>query len=115
MATNENRLTLQDKVALVTAILLILSTVAGFVSYLVSGTEQRVIEAIKSVDNKVEKVDAKLEKHIDFHLTNKLQCKQEDLNAKEEDTEETSTSERVEVAWRGERERTERKEIRKQN
>lgn len=112
----ENRLTLQDKLALVTAILLILSTVAGFVSYLVSGTEQRVIEAIKSVDNKVEKVDAKLEKHIDFHMTNKLQCKQEDVtNAKEEDTEETSTSERVEVAWRGERERTEGKTIRKQN
>ena len=116
MATNENRLTLQDKVALVTAILLILSTVAGFVSYLVSGTETRVLKAIETVDSKIEKVDSKLDKHIDFHLTNKLQCKQEDVtNAEEEDTEETSTSERVEVAWRGERERTEGKEIRKQN
>ena len=112
MATNENRLTLQDKVALVTAILLILSTVAGFVSYLVSGTETRVLRAIETVDSKIEKVDSKLDKHIDFHLTNKLQCK-EDLNAKEEDTEKTSTSERVEVAWRGERERTEGKTIRK--
>jgi len=113
MATNENRLTLQDKVALVTAILLILSTVAGFVSYLVSGTEQRVIEAIKSVDNKVEKVDAKLEKHIDFHMTNKLQCKEDVTNAEEEDTEETSTSEGFKISWRGERERTEGKTIRK--
>jgi hypothetical protein len=112
MATNENRLTLQDKLALVTAILLILSTVAGFVSYLVSGTETRVLRAIETVDSKIEKVDSKLDKHIDFHLTNKLQCK-EDLNAKEEDTEKTSTSERVEVAWRGERERTEGKTIRK--
>ena len=114
MATNENRLTLQDKLALVTAILLILSTVAGFVSYLVSGTETRVLRAIETVDSKIEKVDSKLDKHIDFHLTNKLQCKQEDVtNAKEEDTEETSTSERVEVAWRGERKRTEGKTIRK--
>lgn len=113
MAQHENRLTLQDKIALVTAILLILSTVAGFVSYLVSGTETRVLKAIETVDSKIEKVDSKLDKHIDFHLTNKLQCKEEVTNAKEEDTEKTSTSERVEVAWRGERERTERKEIRK--
>ena len=113
MATNENRLTLQDKLALVTAILLILSAVAGFVSYLVSGTETRVLRAIETVDSKIEKVDSKLDKHIDFHLTNKLQCKEDVTNAEEEDTEETSTSERVEVAWRGERERTERKEIRK--
>lgn len=108
----ENRLTVQDRATLITVIVLVLTTAAGFVYTLVSGTEQRVIEAIKSVDNKVEKVDAKLEKHIDFHMTNKLQCK-EDLNAKEEDTEETSTSERVEVAWRGERKRTEGKTIRK--
>lgn len=115
MATaKENRLSLTDWIALVTVTVLILGSVAGFVSHLVTGTEVRVLEAIKQVDNKVEKVDAKLEKHIDFHLTNKLQCK-EDLNAKEEDTEETSTSERVEVAWRGERERTEGKTIRKQN
>ena len=88
----ENRLTLQDKIALVTAILLILSTVAGFVSYLVSGTETRVLKAIETVDSKIEKVDSKLDKHIDFHLTNKLQCKEDVTNAKEEDTEETSTS-----------------------
>jgi len=113
MATNENRLTLQDKLALVTAILLILSTVAGFVSYLVSGTETRVLRAIETVDSKIEKVDSKLDKHIDFHLTNKLQCKEDVTNAEEEDTKETSTSERVEVAWRGERERTEGKTIRK--
>lgn len=113
MAQHENRLTLQDKIALVTAILLILSTVAGFVSYLVSGTETRVLKAIETVDSKIEKVDSKLDKHIDFHLTNKLQCKEEVTNAKEEDTEKTSTSERVEVAWRGERERTEGKTIRK--
>ena len=112
MATNENRLTLQDKVALVTAILLILSTVAGFVSYLVSGTETRVLKAIETVDSKIEKVDSKLDKHIDFHLTNKLQCK-EDLNAKEEDTEETSTSEGFKISWGREGKRTERKEIRK--
>ena len=111
----ENRLSLTDWIALVTVTVLVLGSVAGSVYTLVSGTEQRVIEAIKSVDNKVEKVDAKLEKHIDFHLTNKLQCKEEVTNAKEEDTEETSTSERVEVAWRGERERTEGKTIRKQN
>jgi hypothetical protein len=115
MATNENRLTLQDKLALVTAILLILSTVAGFVSYLVSGTETRVLRAIETVDSKIEKVDSKLDKHIDFHLTNKLQCKEDVTNAEEEDTEETSASERVEVAWRGERKRTEGKTIRKQN
>ena len=113
MAQQENRLTLQDRATLITVIVLVLTTAAGFVYTLVSGTEQRVIEAIKSVDNKVEKVDAKLEKHIDFHMTNKLQCKEEVTNAKEEDTEETSTSERVEVAWRGERERTEGKTIRK--
>jgi len=110
---NCNRLSLTDWIALVTVTVLILGSVAGFVSHLVTGTEVRVLEAIKQVDNKVEKVDAKLEKHIDFHLTNKLQCKEEVTNAKEEDTEETSTSERVEVAWRGERERTERKKIRK--
>jgi hypothetical protein len=115
VATNENRLTLQDKLALVTAILLILSTVAGFVSYLVSGTETRVLRAIETVDSKIEKVDSKLDKHIDFHLTNKLQCKEDVTNAEEEDTEETSASERVEVAWRGERKRTEGKTIRKQN
>ena len=109
----ENRLTLQDKIALVTAILLILSTVAGFVSYLVSGTETRVLKAIETVDSKIEKVDSKLDKHIDFHLTNKLQCKEDVTNAKEEDTEETSTSQELKVSWRGERERTERKEIRK--
>ena len=109
----ENRLTLQDKIALVTAILLILSTVAGFVSYLVSGTETRVLKAIETVDSKIEKVDSKLDKHIDFHLTNKLQCKEDVTNAEEEDTEETSTSEELKVSWRGERERTERKEIRK--
>ena len=110
----ENRLTLQDKIALVTAILLILSTVAGFVSYLVSGTETRVLKAIETVDSKIEKVDSKLDKHIDFHLTNKLQCK-EDLNAEKEDTEETSTSQELKVSWRGERKRTEGKTIRKQN
>ena len=109
----ENRLTLQDKAALITVIVLVLTTVAGFVYTLVSGTEQRVIEAIKSVDNKVEKVDAKLEKHIDFHMTNKLQCKQEDLNAEEEDTEETSTSEGFKISWGREGKRTEGKEIRK--
>lgn len=113
MATNENRLTLQDKLALVTAILLILSTVAGFVSYLVSGTETRVLKAIETVDSKIEKVDSKLDKHIDFHLTNKLQCKEDVTNAEEEDTKKESTGKGNEVAWRGERERTERKEIRK--
>ena len=108
----ENRLTLQDKIALVTAILLILSTVAGFVSYLVSGTETRVLKAIETVDSKIEKVDSKLDKHIDFHLTNKLQCK-EDLNAEKEDTEETSASEGFKISWGREGKRTERKEIRK--
>ena len=111
----ENRLTLQDKIALVTAILLILSTVAGFVSYLVSGTETRVLKAIETVDSKIEKVDSKLDKHIDFHLTNKLQCKEDVTNAEEEDTEETSTSQELKVSWRGERKRTEGKTIRKQN
>lgn len=113
MTQQENRLTLQDKVALVTVILFVLTTVAGFVSYLVSGTETRVLKAIETVDKKIEKVDNKLDKHIDFHLTNKLQCKEDVTNAEKEDTKETPTSERVEVAWRGERERTEGKEIRK--
>lgn len=107
----ENRLTVQDRTAIITVLLIILTASASFVTYLVSNTENRVIQAIHSVDKKVERVDDKIEKHIDFHM-NKLQCK-EDLNAKEEDTEETSTSERVEVAWRGERERTEGKTIRK--
>ena len=111
----ENRLTLQDKLALITAILLILSTVAGFVSYLVSGTETRVLKAIETVDSKIEKVDSKLDKHIDFHLTNKLQCKEDVTNAEEEDTEETSTSEGFKISWGREGKRTERKEIRKQN
>ena len=113
MAQNESRLSIQDKVALVTVILLILTTVAGFVSYLVSGTETRVLKAIETVDSKIEKVDSKLDKHIDFHLTNKLQCKQEDLNAEEEDTEKTSTSEGFKISWGGKGERTEGKEIRK--
>ncbi len=113
MATNENRLTLQDKIALVTAILLILSTVAGFVSYLVSGTETRVLRAIETVDSKIEKVDSKLDKHIDFHLTNKLQCKEDVTNAEEEDTEETSASEGFKISWGREGKRTEGKEIRK--
>jgi len=111
----ENRLTLQDKIALVTAILLILSTVAGFVSYLVSGTETRVLKAIETVDSKIEKVDSKLDKHIDFHLTNKLQCKEDVTNAEEEDTEETSTSEGFKISWGREGKRTEGKTIRKQN
>lgn len=110
----ENRLTVQDRTAIITVLLIILTASASFVTYLVSNTENRVIQAIHSVDKKVERVDDKIEKHIDFHM-NKLQCKEEVTNAKEEDTEETSTSERVEVAWRGERERTEGKEIRKQN
>ncbi len=109
----ENRLTLQDKIALVTAILLILSTVAGFVSYLVSGTETRVLKAIETVDSKIEKVDSKLDKHIDFHLTNKLQCKEDVTNAEEEDTEETSTSEGFKISWGREGKRTEGKTIRK--
>ena len=109
----ENRLTLQDKIALVTAILLILSTVAGFVSYLVSGTETRVLKAIETVDSKIEKVDSKLDKHIDFHLTNKLQCKEDVTNAEEEDTEETSTSEGYKISWGREGKRTEGKTIRK--
>ena len=109
---NCNRLSLTDWIALVTVTVLILGSVAGFVYTLVTGTETRVLEAIKQVDNKVEKVDGQVYEHIQLHLTNKLQCK-EDLNAKEEDTEKTSTSERVEVAWRGERERTEGKTIRK--
>ena len=113
---NCNRLSLTDWIALVTVTVLILGSVAGFVSHLVTGTETRVLEAIKQVDNKVEKVDAKLEKHIDFHLTNKLQCKQEDVtNAKEEDTEETSASEGFKISWGREGKRTEGKTIRKQN
>ena len=111
---NCNRLSLTDWIALVTVTVLVLGSVAGFVSHLVTGTETRVLEAIKQVDNKVEKVDAKLEKHIDFHLTNKLQCK-EDLNAEKEDTEETSTSERFKISWGREGKRTEGKTIRKQN
>jgi hypothetical protein len=109
----ENRLTLQDKLALITAILLILSTVAGFVSYLVSGTETRVLKAIETVDSKIEKVDSKLDKHIDFHLTNKLQCKEDVTNAEEEDTEETSTSEGFKISWGREGRTEKRKEIRK--
>lgn len=111
----ENRLTLQDKLALITAILLILSTVAGFVSYLVSGTETRVLKAIETVDSKIEKVDSKLDKHIDFHLTNKLQCKEDVTNAEEEDTEETSTSEGFKISWGREGRTEKREEIRKQN
>jgi hypothetical protein len=111
----ENRLTLQDRAALITVIVLVLTTVAGFVYTLVSGTEHRVIEAIKSVDNKVEKVDAKLEKHIDFHMTNKLQCKEDVTNAEEEDTEETSTSEGFKISWGREGRTEKREEIRKQN
>ena len=112
MAQQENRLTLQDKVALVTVILFVLTTVAGFVSYMVSGTETRVLKAIETVDKKIEKVDNKLDKHIDFHLTNKLQCK-EDINAEEENTEEASTSEGQKLSWRGEIQRTETEKIRK--
>ena len=111
----ENRLTLQDKLDLITAILLILSTVAGFVSYLVSGTETRVLKAIETVDSKIEKVDSKLDKHIDFHLTNKLQCKEDVTNAEEEDTEETSTSEGFKISWGREGRTEKREEIRKQN
>ena len=109
----ENRLTLQDKLALITAILLILSTVAGFVSYLVSGTETRVLKAIETVDSKIEKVDSKLDKHIDFHLTNKLQCREDVTNAEEEDTEETSTSEGFKISWGREGRTEKREEIRK--
>ena len=113
MAQNESRLSIQDKVALVTVILLILTTVAGFVSYLVSGTETRVLKAIETVDNKIEKVDNKLDKHIDFHLTNELQCKEDVTNAEEENTEKTSASEEFKISWGGEGKRTEGKEIRK--
>lgn len=115
MAQQENRLTLQDKVALVTVILFVLTTVAGFVSYLVSGTETRVLKAIETVDKKIEKVDNKLDKHIDFHLTNKLQCKEDVTNAEEEDTEETSTSEGFKISWGREGRTEKREEIRKQN
>jgi len=110
---NCNRLSLTDWIALVTVTVLVLGSAAKFVSHLVTGTETRVLEAIKQVDNKVEKVDRQVyEHHIDFHLTNKLQCK-EDLNAEKEDTEETSTSEGFKISWGREGKRTERKEIRK--
>jgi len=110
---NCNRLSLTDWIALVTVTVLVLGSAAKFVSHLVTGTETRVLEAIKQVDNKVEKVDRQVYEHIQLHMTNKLQCKEEVTNAKEEDTEETSTSQELKVSWRGERERTERKEIRK--
>jgi len=112
---NCNRLSLTDWIALVTVTVLVLGSAAKFVSHLVTGTETRVLEAIKQVDNKVEKVDRQVYEHIQLHMTNKLQCKEDVTNAKEEDTEETPASERVEVAWRGERKRTEGKTIRKQN
>ena len=81
MATNENRLTLQDKLALVTAILLILSTVAGFVSYLVNKTEANVLSAIEKVDTNVEKVEKKIDRHIEMHLENKLCAPKESITS----------------------------------
>lgn len=113
MAQLETRLTLQDKAALITVILLVLTTIAGFVYTLVTGTEQRVLEAIKSVDAKVEKVDKQVYEHVQFHLTNKMQCRETITNAKEENTKKESTSKRVEVAWGGERGTEKREEIRK--
>jgi len=110
---NCNRLSLTDWIALVTVTVLILGSVAGFVSHLVTGTETRVLEAIKQVDNKVEKVDRQVYEHIQLHLTNKLQCKEDVTNAEEEDTEETSTSERFKISWGREGKRTEGKTIRK--
>lgn len=109
----KEKITLQDWVAIAGLALTVVALCGAGMKYIVTGTEARVIEAIRTVDYKVEKVDNKVEKHIDFHLTNKLQCKEDVTNAEEEDTEETSTSERVEVAWRGEGKRTEGKEIRK--
>ena len=110
---NCNRLSLTDWIALVTVTVLILGSVAGFVSHLVTGTETRVLEAIKQVDNKVEKVDRQVYEHIQLHLTNKLQCKEDVTNAEEEDTEETSASERFKISWGREGKRTEGKTIRK--
>lgn len=99
-----NRLSLTNWIALVTVTVLVLGSAAGFVSHLVTGTETRVLKAIETVDKKIEKVDSKLDKHIDFHLTNKLQCNKEDVDAEENETEEipSEKSERQRLSWRGE-------------
>lgn len=110
---NCNRLSLTNWIALVTVTVLVLGSAAGFVSHLVTGTETRVLKAIETVDKKIEKVDSKIDKHIDFHMTNKLQCKEDVTNAEEKNTQETSTSEGFKISWGREGKRTERKEIRK--
>ena len=109
----KEKITLQDWVAIAGLALTVVALCGAGMKYIVTGTEERVVQAIKSVDEKVEKVDKRVYEHVQLHLTNKLQCKQEDVtNAKEEDTEKESTSKELKTAWRGERERTEGKTIR---
>ena len=59
-------------VAEVLGVLSIIALMGGFVQHLVNGTEDRVISAIEKVDTKVQRVDNKIDKHIDFHLLNPL-------------------------------------------
>lgn len=114
MPKEKEKITLQDWVAIAGLALTVVALCGAGMKYIVTGTEARVIEAIKTVDNKVEKVDSKLEKHIDFHLTNKLQCKQEEKHEEKngQETETEKPSKRLEVSWRGEARRTETETIR---
>ena len=65
-------LTLTEWATLITVTVLVLGSVAGFVSHLVNGTETRVLKAIDRVDASIDRVDSKLDKHINMHLENKL-------------------------------------------
>lgn len=66
-------------VAEVLGVLSILGLMGGFVQHLVKGTEDRVISAIEKTETKIERVENKLDEHIQFHLLNPL-CLEKGVN-----------------------------------
>jgi ribosomal protein L14E/L6E/L27E len=66
-------------VAEVLGALSILALMGGFVQHLVKGTEDRVINAIEKTETKIERVENKLDEHIQFHLRLPNKCYSEDI------------------------------------
>ena len=73
-------------VAEVLGVLSIIALMGGFVQHLVKGTEDRVIGAIEKTETKIERVENKIDKHIDFHLMNPL-CLEEKRTSNEGEVE----------------------------
>ena len=66
-------------VAEVLGVLSIIALMGGFVQHLVKGTEDRVISAIEKTETKIERVENKLDEHIQFHLRLPNKCYSEDI------------------------------------